>query len=70
MIITGGKKMQIVGAKVKHLGNSYYFLVPFDYIKNEAVKMEESYRLTIEEEKKGETNVDNEGKQADRAQYN
>jgi hypothetical protein len=46
--------MNIIGAKAKHLGNSYYFLIPYDYIKNGAVKMEESYRLIIEEEKKGD----------------
>ena len=62
--------MKIIGAKVKHLGNSYYFLIPYDYIKNDLVKVEEEYRLTIEEEKKGETNVDNKREQEDRAQYN
>ena len=43
--------IQIKGAKLKQNGNSYWVLVPMDYIKNGMVNLEDEYDVTLRKAK-------------------
>ena len=50
--------IKIKGAKIKEYGNSYFILVPMDFIKNEMINPLEEYDIVIKPAKKdGDDNV-------------